>query len=76
MIDFIISLLSGTLRTSTPILLAALGQVYTQKSGILDLSVEGTMIVSCLAAFIVTFFSQSLFLGMLAAIFVGFIYSS
>lgn len=76
MIDFIISLLSGTLRTSTPILLAALGQVYTQKSGILDLSVEGTMIVSCLAAFIVTFFSQSLLLGMLAAIFVGFIYSS
>lgn len=75
-IDFIISLLSGTLRTSTPILLAALGQVYTQKSGILDLSVEGTMIVSCLTAFIVTFFSQSLLLGMLAAIFVGLLYSS
>ncbi len=75
-LDFIISLLSGTLRTSTPILLAALGQVYTQKSGILDLSVEGTMIVSCLAAFAAAFFSQSLLIGLLAAVLTGILYSS
>ncbi len=75
-LDFIISLLGGTLRTSTPILLAALGQIYTQKSGILDLSVEGTMTVSCLAAFVAAFYSQSLFIGMLVAVVVGLMYSA
>ncbi|AEV29571.1 putative ABC-type transport system, permease component [Sphaerochaeta pleomorpha str. Grapes] len=65
--DFIISLLSGTLRTSTPIILAALGQVYTQKAGIMDLSVEGTMIIGCLVGFMTAFFTQNLIVGMLCA---------
>lgn len=65
--DFIISLLSGTLRTSTPIILAALGQVYTQKAGIMDLSVEGTMIIGCLVGFMTAFFTGNLIAGMLCA---------
>lgn len=63
-IDFVISLLCGTLRTSIPIILAALGQVYTQKSGIMDLSVEGTMVIGCLVGFIAAFFTESLVLGL------------
>ena len=74
--DFFISLLNGTIRTSAPILLAALGQVYTQKSGILDLSVEGTMTISALAGFIVTFVTTSTTLGLIAAMMVGMLYSS
>lgn len=70
-IDFIISLLCGTLRTSTPIILAALGQVYTQKSGVMDLSVEGTMIIGCLIGFIAAFFTQNLVLGLAFAALAG-----
>ena len=74
--DFFISLLNGTIRTSAPILLAALGQVYTQKSGILDLSVEGTMTISALAGFIVTFVTNSTGLGLVAAMLAGMLFSS
>lgn len=74
--DFLISLLNGTIRTSAPILLAALGQVYTQKSGILDLSVEGTMTISALVGFIATFITKSTALGLVAAMMAGMLYSS
>ena len=72
-IDFIISLLCGTLRTSTPIILAALGQVYTQKSGIMDLSVEGTMVIGCLVGFIAAFFTENLALGLAFAAMAGLV---
>lgn len=76
MIDFITSLLSGSLRISAPIMIAALGQVFVQSSGTLDLSVEGTMVLGCFTAFTVTFFSGSLLLGLIASIVVGVIFSS
>ncbi len=76
MIDFLTSLLSGSLRTSIPIMLAALGQVYVQSSGTLDLSVEGTMIIGCFVAFTVTFFTNSLVLGLIAAMIAGLAFSS
>ena len=76
MIDFITSLLCGSLRISAPIMIAALGQIFVQSSGTLDLSVEGTMVLGCFTAFTVTFFSGSLVLGLLASIAVGIIFSS
>jgi simple sugar transport system permease protein len=74
-VGFLVSLLSSTIRLATPILLPALGQIYTQRSGILNLGVEGTMIVGALTGFIVCFFSGSLVLGMLAGILAGMIWS-
>ena len=45
------SLLAGTIRLATPILLPALGQIYTQRAGILNLGVEGTMTIGAVAGF-------------------------
>ena len=39
-VGFLVSLLAGTIRLATPILLPALGQIYTQRAGILNLGVE------------------------------------
>lgn len=44
-VGFLVSLLAGTIRLATPILLPALGQIYTQRAGILNLGVEGTMTI-------------------------------
>ncbi len=72
---FFISLLAGTVRLATPILLPALGQLYTQRSGILNLGVEGTMLLGALGAFAATSLTGSLWLGLLIGILVGTVYS-
>lgn len=74
-IVFLVSLLSATLRLAVPILFASLGQIYTQKAGILNLNVEGTMVISAMFAFTVAYFSGNLWLAFLAAIFVGVLWS-
>ena len=50
-VGFLVSLLAGTIRLATPILLPALGQIYTQRAGILNLGVEGTMTIGAVAGF-------------------------
>jgi simple sugar transport system permease protein len=46
--------LFNTLRAGTPLLLATLGEVYTERAGIINLGVEGLMSVGALTAFVVT----------------------
>ncbi len=41
--------LDATVRTATPLLLAALGETVTERSGIINVGLEGTIIVGCLA---------------------------
>ena len=74
-LEFLMSLLAGTIRLATPILLPALGQIYTQRAGILNLGVEGTMLMGALSAFSVAFASGNLWLGLLAGITAGILYS-
>lgn len=59
----------------TSLLYAALGEIFTERSGILNLGVEGTMLLSSLAAFAAVYYSGSLFLGVLTAMAVGLICS-
>lgn len=72
---FLVSFFAGTIRLSTPILLAAVGDIFSQKSGILNLGLEGIMLMGALAGFAGAFFTGSLWLGILAAIVVGMIFS-
>lgn len=39
-VGFLVSLFASTVRLATPILLPALGQIYTQRAGVLNLGVE------------------------------------
>ena len=63
----IISLLAAAVQSGTPILYATLGEIITEKSGVLNLGVEGAMIVGALAGFIVSRYTGSPVLGFLAA---------
>ena len=70
-ISFLISLLSGMLRIATPIIFAAIGELVTERSGILNLGVEGTMLMGAFVGFVATYRSSSLWIGVLAAVLAG-----
>jgi len=70
-LEVILSLLAATVQSGTPILYATLGEIVTERSGVLNLGVEGIMLVGSLAAFLVARASGSPLLGFLAAGFFG-----
>ncbi|MEH2447274.1 MAG: hypothetical protein V7K18_16145 [Nostoc sp.] len=51
-IQTICLIISDTLRSATPLILAALGELVTRKSGVLNLGVDGMMLVGAVAGFI------------------------
>jgi simple sugar transport system permease protein len=69
--DIIISVAQRTLIAGTPLLLGTIGEVICERSGILNLGVEGVMAIGAVSAFIVTFVTGNPWLGMLVAIIAG-----
>jgi ABC-type uncharacterized transport system permease subunit len=67
----IIGILTSGTRLATPYLYAAIGETFGQRSGVLNLGVDGQMLLSAFVAFYVAFTSENLWLGLLAAIGVG-----
>ncbi len=69
--NMIVSTLIRTLIAGTPLLLGTLGEIVTERSGILNLGVEGMMAVGAMTAFTVTLTTGSPWLGLLAAVAAG-----
>ncbi len=69
--SFFIGILASGIRLATPYLYAALGETFSQRSGVLNLGVEGQMLMGAFAAFYVVFQTGNLWLGILAALIVG-----
>jgi len=67
----IIGLLAATLRIATPILLAGLGEVFAERAGVLNLGIEGIMLMGAIFGFIAAYLSGSLWVGLLVAMMVG-----
>lgn len=67
----IIGILASGIRLATPYLYAAIGETFGQRSGVLNLGVEGQMLLGAFSAFYVAFTTGNLWLGILAAIIVG-----
>jgi len=66
--DIIVSVAQRTLVAGTPLLLGTIGEVICERSGILNLGVEGVMAVGAVTAFIITFVTGNPWLGLVAAI--------
>ncbi len=73
--DIIISVAQRTLIAGTPLLLGTIGEIICERSGILNLGVEGVMSIGAVTAFIVTFYTNSPWLGLYAAVFAGMMIS-
>ncbi|MEL6954971.1 MAG: ABC transporter permease [Pseudomonadota bacterium] len=66
MIDLLVPLIATLIGASTPILLAAIGELVTERSGVLNLGVEGMMIMGAVCGFIITVNTGSPWLGFIA----------
>ena len=69
--DVIIAVLGRALVAGTPLLLATLGEIIAERSGVLNLGVEGMLAMGAVSAFIVTLATGNPWLGLLAAMGVG-----
>jgi len=67
----LIGIIASGIRLATPYLYATIGETFGQRSGLLNLGVDGIMLMGAYAAFFATFTTGSLGLGLLAAIIVG-----
>jgi len=67
----LIGILASGIRLATPYIYAAIGETFGQRSGVLNLGVEGQMLLGAFAGFYIAMRTGSLGLGVLVAMLVG-----
>lgn len=70
-IEFITQILFAAIKTGSPLLLIALGEVVCEKSGVLNLGQEGMMLMGAVVGFLAAYSTGSAGLGIIAAILMG-----
>lgn len=68
---FTISLIWSTIRLSTPLILAALGGMFSERGGVINIALEGMMLAGAFTAAAVTYASGSPYIGLLAGMGAG-----
>jgi simple sugar transport system permease protein len=78
---FLVGLIAATLRVATPLIYATIGEVYTERAGILNLGIEGIMFIGAFVGFAIAYKANEaglpgyLWLGLLGAMLVGVVMS-
>jgi len=84
---FSLSLLASTIRVATPLVLAALGGLFSERSGVINIALEGKMLAGAFTAAAVTYVADTRFgmgtaspwagllAGMIAGLFIAAIYA-
>ncbi len=73
---FTISLLFSTIRLATPLVLAALGGLYSERSGVINIALEGLMLAGAFTAASVTYYAHNPWIGLGSAILAGALVAS
>jgi ABC-type uncharacterized transport system permease subunit len=68
---FQVGFFAALIRIATPLVFATLGELFAERAGILNLGIEGIMMLAAMTGFTATYFSGSLWLGVLAAMATG-----
>ncbi len=63
--------LAGVLAAAAPVLFAVIGETITERAGIINLSLNGTVLLSAMGGFTVSLLTGNLFLGFLAGMLIG-----
>lgn len=79
---FLVTWLAASIRLAGPILLAALGETFAERSGVLNVGIEGTILLGALASFLLSIATGSpwaaalgaMLVGILASIFLAWMY--
>jgi len=62
---FLATLLAAGVRMTIPILLPAVGEIFAERSGILNINLEGQMLIGAFCSFVVSYYTHSLLLSLL-----------
>lgn len=66
-----ITILFGALVSGTPLLFATIGEIFSERSGVMNLGIEGMMLVGAMGGFAVWFNSSNMILGLIAGMLLG-----
>lgn len=69
--QLLVALLASIMADSAPLVLASIGETFTERAGITNLSLDGTILLSAMTGFAVAFTTDSLLWGFLAGMVVG-----
>ena len=69
------SILESTVRNSTPLIFAALGGLFSERSGVVNIGLEGLMLISAFSGVVGAHFTGSALVGLLAALGAGLIFA-
>ena len=68
---FDFALIASSIRLATPLVFTALGGMFSERSGVVNIALDGIMIFGAFAAAVATFATKDPWLGLLAALVVG-----
>ena len=66
-------ILAATWRMATPLIYAAIGETFTERSGVLNIGLEGVMLIGAFTAFAAVLYTGSLAMGLLATLLIGLV---
>ncbi|MDD2206651.1 MAG: ABC transporter permease [Aminobacterium sp.] len=67
----LVGLLARAIQMSTPLMVGALAEVFVERTGVMNIAIEGIFLMGAWAGFVGTYLSGSLFVGFLSAAVVG-----
>jgi len=70
-IDIIVDWLQATLRWGAPLIIVSIGEVYAERSGVINMGIEGIMLFGALAGVAVSFLTENVLLAALFSIILG-----
>ena len=68
---FVLILIFSTIRTATPLIFAALGGLFSERAGVINIALEGLMLAGAFTAAVVTYEIQNPYIGFLCGIVAG-----
>jgi general nucleoside transport system permease protein len=74
--DLILIFLASTIRLATPLLLAALGGLFSERAGVINIALEGLMLAGAFTAAAMTHYTGSPFVGLMSAVAAGVLVAS
>jgi simple sugar transport system permease protein len=75
MVETLLSILGATIRYSTPLILAALGGMFSERAGVINIALEGIMLAGAFTAAAVTVYTENPWIGLIVAAGVGLLVS-
>ncbi len=70
-VPFVVFTLQAAVRAGTPLLFAVLGDILTERSGVMNLGIEGLMLVGAISGFVASYSTGNLFLAIVVAMLAG-----